>query len=412
MRRAGVRSHKASGAIVAAVIAGGLAIAVTVTGATRLSESKAASEAELRTALAASVTFAPTPGATAIAPNVPIVVKGGTGRLVAVRVTSKSRVGVDGTLVPATNEWHSSGALAYGTAYRVTATVDGGPHVRAESSMTFRTLTPATAVTTTVFPWDGLTVGVGQPIVITLSQSTTSDAERASLVGRLSVSESQPVAGGWHWFSDRELHFRPRTFWPAGEHVAVAWNLNGWNAGGSAWGVSEGTSRFTVGDAHVSYANLATDEMAVTDNGRTIATYPISGGKLTDPTMDGVHLVLDRSSVVRMVSSTNGIPVNSPDGYDELVYDDVHISDSGEYVHAAPWSVTSQGRTNVSHGCINLSAADAAAFYAFSRYGDVVLVVGSPRPPAPGDHGVMDWATDWSTFTPVGSPGTELEFAL
>ena len=34
-----------------------------------------------------------------------------------------------------------------------------------------------------------------------------------------------------------------------------------------------------------------------------------------------------------MVSSTNGIPVNSPDGYDELVYDDVHISDTGEYVH-------------------------------------------------------------------------------
>ena len=45
-----------------------------------------------------------------------------------------------------------------------------------------------------------------------------------------------------------------------------------------------------------------------------------------------------------MNSATNGVPVNSPDGYDELVYSDVHISDSGEYVHAAPWSVDSQGR--------------------------------------------------------------------
>ena len=44
-----------------------------------------------------------------------------------------------------------------------------------------------------------------------------------------------------------------------------------------------------------------------------------------------------------MNSATNGVPVNSPDGYDELVYSDVHISDSGEYVHAAPWSVGSQG---------------------------------------------------------------------
>jgi lipoprotein-anchoring transpeptidase ErfK/SrfK len=102
---------------------------------------------------------------------------------------------------------------------------------------------------------------------------------------------------------------------------------------------------------------------------------------------------------VRMVSSTNGVPVNSPDGYDELVYDDVHISDSGEYVHAAPWSVSSQGRTNVSHGCINLSQADAAAFFAFSRVGDVVLVAGSPRPPEAGDQGVMDWTMDWAAFT-------------
>ena len=117
--------------------------------------------------------------------------------------------------------------------------------------------------------------------------------------------------------------------------------------------------------------------------------------------MGGVHIVLDRETVVRMISSSNGIPVNSPDGYDELVYFDVHISDTGEYVHAAPWSVGSQGRANVSHGCINLSPANAQAYFGFSRVGDVVLVTGSPRPPVHGDHGVMDWDTPWSQFTPA-----------
>ena len=141
--------------------------------------------------------------------------------------------------------------------------------------------------------------------------------------------------------------------------------------------------------------------MTVSDNGRLIATYPFSGGRDMYPTMNGVHIVLDRESVVHMVSSTNGIPVNSPDGYDELVYSDVHITDSGEYVHAAPWSVDSQGRDNVSHGCINLSPADALAFFGFSRVGDVVWVVGGPRPPAQGDHGVMDWETKWSDWTPA-----------
>ena len=118
--------------------------------------------------------------------------------------------------------------------------------------------------------------------------------------------------------------------------------------------------------------------MTVTDNGKVIAMYPFSGGRTTDPTMNGTHIVLDRESVVRMISSTNGVPVNSPDGYDELVYYDVHITDSGEYVHAAPWSVTSQGHANVSHGCVNLSPADALTFFGFSRVGDVVMVTGGP----------------------------------
>jgi lipoprotein-anchoring transpeptidase ErfK/SrfK len=151
----------------------------------------------------------------------------------------------------------------------------------------------------------------------------------------------------------------------------------------------------------VSIANLATFTMSVSDNGRVVATYPISGGRPTDPTMGGTHIVLDRESVVRMNSATNGVPVNSPDGYDELVYSDVHISDSGEYVHAAPWSVSHQGSSNVSHGCINLSPADAQAFFDFSRVGDVVIVTGGPRPPAFGDHGVMDWSTDWAQYTPT-----------
>jgi len=347
------------------------------------------------------VKFAPVSGATAVSPNAPIVVKVGRGHLVAVRVTSPNRSAVGGTLDPSAREWRSQGSLAYGTVYTVAATVDGTSGVRAVSTMTFRTLTPVTAITATVFPWRGMTVGIGEPIVFTFSRPIASGAARASLLRHILIGKSKPLKGGWHWFSDTELHYRPQTFWPTGEHVSVAWNLTGWNPSAGAWGTSEGSTGFAVGDAHVSYADLSTHQMLVTDNGRTIATYPISGGRPTDPTMGGVHLVLDRSTVVRMVSSTNGIPVNSPDGYDELVYDDVHISDSGEYVHAAPWSVSSQGRTNVSHGCINLSPADALAFFGFSQVGDIVVVAGSPRPPEVGDHGVMDWETSWSAFAPA-----------
>src|SRR2546426_5532170 len=276
MRRAGMRSYHANRSIVVSAIACAVIAGLTV-GATRLSESNLPSESEIRAALAASVTFAPTPGATAVAPNVPIVVKAGKGQLVAVRVTSQRPAAIGGTLNPSANEWRSRGSLAYGTEYDVTATVSGARHLRAQSTMKFRTLTPAPAVSSSVFPWEGLTVGIGQPIVFTLSRPIASAAARARLLGHLTVSESQPIDGGWHWFSDHELHFRPRTFWLPGEHVTVAWDLTGWNASGGAWGTNGGTTHFTVGDAHVSYANLSTDLMTVTDNGRTIATYPISG---------------------------------------------------------------------------------------------------------------------------------------
>lgn len=43
-------------------------------------------------------------------------------------------------------------------------------------------------------------------------------------------------------------------------------------------------------------------------------------------------------------------------------------------MHAAPWSVNSQGFENVSHGCINLSTENARWFYDNAKIGDPVIV--------------------------------------
>jgi lipoprotein-anchoring transpeptidase ErfK/SrfK len=412
MRRGRALILKAIEAIGILVLFACIVVGVTITRASRVSETESASQkarahqlspqamAKEQTELKAGLTFVPGPGAVDVAPDAPIVVTAPPGDLGTVHVVSANGDLIPGKRTSSADHWESTGWLAYGTEYHVTAMVSGAHQVQTESTVTFRTLAPAATVEASVFPHTGLTLGVGQPVVIRLNHFVNDAAARASLVNHLSVTASKPVPGGWHWFSNRELHFRPKDFWPVGEKVSVTWDLTGWNAAG-AWGVGHGNERFTIGASRVSYANLATHQMTVTLNGHAIATYPISGGKPTDPTMNGVHLVLDRQSVVRMNSATNGVPVNSPDGYDELVYSDVHISDTGEYVHAAPWSVTSQGHMNVSHGCINLSPANAANFFAFSRVGDIVIVTGSTRPPVIGDHGVMDWDTAWSEFTPA-----------
>lgn len=348
--------------------------------------------------LLSALTISPAAGASAVPLNSQVTVTSRLGTLTSVSVSAPGAK-VGGHLSSNGLKWVSDSPLQASSTYRVTVKLSG-LDTTAQKATTFTTLTPVAQVTASVWPSDGLEVGVGQPVVVTFDHYIDSLAAQKAVESHFTIAMSKPVPGGWYWFSQDELHFRPKNFWPAGEQVQVSANLNGWNAGEGRWGAGQLSDSFSIGDARISYANLQSEVMTVTLNGATVASYPISGGRPEYPTMDGTHIVLDRESVVHMVSSTVGIPVNSPNGYDEYVYDDVHISDSGEYVHAAPWSVYAQGVTNVSHGCINLGPSNALSFYNVSRIGDVVEVTGSSRPPVTGDHGVMDWSTPWSQWTP------------
>lgn len=360
---------------------------------------QAALEAEQQQILS-GVTVSPAAGATAVPLDASVSVSSSAGTLSSVTVAPASGAALTGAVQADTGKWVSSGDLLPSATYTVTADLERGT-VTARWTSTFKTVTPTALVKAEAYPTSGMTVGIGQPIVISLNHDVPDRAVQKAVESRFTVAMSAPVPGGWYWFNEHELHFRPQAYWPAHETVSVSGSLQGLDLGSGRWGTGSVSETFGIGDARISYANLHTEQMQVTLNGATVATYPISGGSDKYPTMDGDHIVMDRQSVVHMVSSTVGIPVSSPAGYDEYVYQDVHISDSGEYVHAAPWSVSSQGVTNVSHGCINLSPANAKAFFDFSRVGDVVEVTGSPRPPAVGDHGVMDWSTPWSEWAPA-----------
>jgi lipoprotein-anchoring transpeptidase ErfK/SrfK len=356
--------------------------------------------AGMRAALASIVSISPAPGSTNVPLDAPVVIATPVGTVSNVHAIAASGIPLGGAPTNGGTSWWSGSALTPNTDYHVDATVTSPTGVQVDVSTSFHSVTPLGFISATLSPSDGSTVGVGQPIVLRFAQPVTDPAGQAAIAKHIFVSAPKGVEGGWHWFSDKELHFRPQNYWPAGAQITVTEALNAWNAGGGMWGTGTQQVHFTIGDSHVSIANLANDEMTVMDNGKVIATYPMSGGRPKYPTMNGTHIVLDKEPVVHMVSSTVGIPVKSPDGYDEFVYNDVHISDSGEYVHAAPWSVGSQGHTNVSHGCVNLSNANSLAFYGLSQVGDIVQVVGGPRPPENGDHGVMDWDTDWSQWMP------------
>ena len=97
-----------------------------------------------------------------------------------------------------------------------------------------------------------------------------------------------------------------------------------------------------------------------------------------------------------MDSTTFGLALDAG-GYRTKVEYATRISNGGEFVHSAPWSVGSQGYANVSHGCVNASPADAEWFYDFSQVGDLIDVVNSPRPPDLTQDGTT-WAWPWDQW--------------
>jgi len=193
------------------------------------------------------------------------------------------------------------------------------------------------------------------------------------------------------------VHWRPRDLWATGTTVTVVGDLRGVDTGSGYWGLGGWQTSFTIGDKHVSVVDAASHQMQVFDNDKLIHTYPVSTGRPAFPTLSGTLVVWFKLQKLRMTSVGLGIPINAPGGYDENVFWDTAISLDGFYIHAAPWSVASQGRVNVSHGCVNLSTARAIEFFGFSRPGDVVQVIHTPRA-ADFSDGEGDWQIPFDQF--------------
>jgi lipoprotein-anchoring transpeptidase ErfK/SrfK len=114
-------------------------------------------------------------------------------------------------------------------------------------------------------------------------------------------------------------------------------------------------------------------------------------------TMPGTYTVLGHYNPVLMDSSTYGLPVNSPKGYKEYIYQATQISTDGIYLHQLDSTVWAQGHTDVSHGCLNLSYDNAHFFYTTSQVGDVVQVLHTGGPKLQiWQNG--DWSVPWSTW--------------
>ena len=127
-------------------------------------------------------------------------------------------------------------------------------------------------------------------------------------------------------------------------------HFDGVEAAPGVYGFHTLTQTFNIGQSLIAVGYTQTHHTQIYVNGKLKYDWPISSGRPGDDTPDGSYLTIEKENPVRMTGP----------GYSLEVPYSVRFTFSGDYYHDAYWSVGEQGFENVSHGCVNLSPADAA----------------------------------------------------
>jgi len=216
-------------------------------------------------------------------------------------------------------------------------------------------------------------------------------ADKAAVATHVTLTSTPAVEGAWAWIKHDDgrwgLDYRTKDYWPAGTQIHLSAQLYGVQLAPGAYGAADVTSDFTIGRNQVVLADANSHNLVVQQDGVTVASYDASYGSgdlINDPnrvTRSGTHIVMDKQENTLMSNPAYGYS-NVPEKWA------VRISDNGEFIHQNQNTVSDQGVVNVSHGCINLSADSAQAYFASAIYGDPVQVTGTsvqapdPRPAA------------------------------
>jgi lipoprotein-anchoring transpeptidase ErfK/SrfK len=276
----------------------------------------------------------------------------------------------------------------------------------AAATATFTTMArPANQVRVSSVVGDDAVVGVGMPMIIQFGRDLP-DNLRASVQRRMFVESTPAQEGSWHWFSDHEVHYRPREFWQPGTKLNMLVLTGGLPLGGGWYGRADLTVVAEIGSELTMTVDNATKHLTVTEDGKVTRTIPVSLGRPGMPSSSGTMVVMER--LVKTVFDTRNDP-NPANRYRIDIEYAQRLTWGGEFLHAAPWSVAAQGRRNVSHGCINMSTENAKWLFGRTKIGDPVTVKGTEQQLQYG-NGWTDWSMTWEEYVkgsalPAGAPG-------
>jgi lipoprotein-anchoring transpeptidase ErfK/SrfK len=352
----------------------------------------------------ATVTASPALGDTALSPVEPVSISVSRGSISSLTVTSPTGAQVAGTMSTDKTSWTLAEPLGYGKTYTVSGEAVGTDGKSVPITGEYTTVTPTNKITSQVSPGDGAVVGVAAPVIVKFGAEPV---DRALAEQHVTITTTPKVEGTWAWITHDgdtwpSLDWRPKDYWPAGTTVHVESDLYGLDFGGGTFGGDNVTTDFTIGRNQVVLADANSHTMVVQQNGVTVATYDASYGSgdiIGDPnrvTRSGIHIVMDKEETTTMSNPAYGYT-------DVTEHWAVRISDNGEFIHQNQETVGAQGVDNVSHGCINLSAENAQAYFQTAIYGDPVEVTGTSVQLSPADGDIYDWAIPWSEWTTLAS---------
>jgi lipoprotein-anchoring transpeptidase ErfK/SrfK len=337
-------------------------------------------------------------GASDVKVSTPVTVRVSDGTLDDVEFkVRRDKNPIDGTFNSDRTVWTASELLEPATDYVVKAKASNADGNVAHQRTTFATqdLTLDEQTYASLTPLEHETVGVGMPVIVNFDIPVH---RKAAFEKRMSVTSKPAMVGSWNWLSDTEVHWRPKTYWKPGTRVHVDVDVNGINAGDGIYGQESRTLDFKIGHSVIMRPNLQSDEMKVLVDGKLARTIPITGGKPGYETRSGTKLIIEKFEVKRMDAATVGIQPGDPEYYDipDVQYAQ-RVTFSGEFLHAAPWSVYAQGSYNVSHGCVGMSTENGAWLFSITHRGDPVEVTGTNRGLEPG-NGWTDWDVSFKDY--------------
>jgi lipoprotein-anchoring transpeptidase ErfK/SrfK len=342
-----------------------------------------------------SLAVTPAAGKSAVPVSTEIGFKVSGGKVSTVTLKDAAGKPVSGELRADGSSWVPSAPLKAKQKYAATVTAATADGQTKTATTTFTTMGAAGKKTGTgLYLFDKKTYGVAMPVVVEFNPGIKK-ADRAVVERRMFVTTSPSQPGVWSWTSSgTQAYYRGPEFWKSGTTLKVRIAVGGLPTGGGRYGDRDRAATAKIGRDFEMKVDNATKKMTVVEDGKTIKTMPVSLGKKSTPSSSGTMVVMDK--LAQTVFDTTA-ELGPEEGYRTEIEYAQRLTWSGQYIHSAPWSVGSQGRRNVSHGCVNVSPSNARWLFDKTLIGDPITVKGTEDKLAYG-NGWTPWDISWSEF--------------